>query len=88
LCETENSKEHVCQKDNTKDSMQEPLLLGTKKGTCPVCKEFKTLLLLRYELVMCKSCLNNIAQILELAKNNVSKEELTLHFTADKDSKG
>ena len=85
LNDAENSKETLVKTGNLKESEQEPLVLGTKKGVCPICKETKTLFLLRYELVMCESCLKNIAQILELANNTVSKEELMLHFGAVED---
>lgn len=85
LIDAKTSKEPFVKTEKSENSRQAPLLLGTLKGACPVCKEEKTLLLLRYELVMCKSCLKNIAQILELAKNTVSKEELMLHFGEVKD---
>jgi len=63
-----------------KDSCQEPLLVGTKKGMCSVCKEDKTLLLLPYGFVVCRSCLKNLARILGLAMDGVSEEELMLRF--------
>jgi len=88
LIDTKTSKEPFVKREKIKNIGQDPLLLGTIKGVCPVCKEEKTLLLLRYELVMCKSCLKNIAQILELAKNSVSKEDLMLHFGAVEDVEG
>lgn len=88
LIDIKTSKKSFVKTENIKNSGQAPLLLGTIKGVCPVCKKEKTLLLLRYELVMCKSCLKNIAQILELAKNSVTKEELMLHFGAVEDMEG
>ena len=88
MIDAKTSKEPFVKKEKNKSSRQDPLLLGTIIGVCPVCKEEKTLLLLRYELVMCKSCLKNIAQILELAKNSVSKEELMLHFGEVEDVEG
>ena len=83
MIDAKTSKDPFVETKNVKDSGHEPLVLGTIKGVCPVCKEVKTLLLLRHELVMCESCLKNIAQILELANNGISKEELMLHFGTD-----
>ncbi|MDG6223648.1 MAG: hypothetical protein QCH99_10360 [Candidatus Bathyarchaeota archaeon] len=85
MCDLEHSKGALVEKGNVKNSLQEPLLLGTTKGLCPVCKQIKTLLLLRYELVVCKSCLKNITKILGLVNDGVSKEELMLRFASQED---
>jgi len=68
---------------NLKNSRQEILIAGTKTGVCPFCNETKTLLLLRYEIVVCKSCLNVLTQILEHAQHGVSEEELRRHFKVE-----
>ena len=59
-----------------------PLILGTKRGVCPACKKEKKLLVLWYGLTVCESCLKDLIQILELAKDGVSKEELVRCFGA------
>ncbi|TRZ49190.1 MAG: hypothetical protein D4S01_09100 [Dehalococcoidia bacterium] len=63
-----------------KNSRQEILIAGTKKGVCPLCNETKTLLVLRYGIIICKSCLHVLTQILEYTEHGVSEEELRHHF--------
>jgi len=50
--------------------------LGTKNGICPFCGRTKTLLLIRGGIVGCKDCLDNLASILKIACNRISKEKL------------
>jgi len=50
--------------------------IGTKEGTCPLCNERKTLLLLNGGIACCKPCLDTLASILKSASKPTSKEDL------------
>jgi hypothetical protein len=65
-------------KDKSVSYLKNRYFIGTQTGKCPLCKQTKTLLLLKYGLTVCEDCLNlayGVFFALQVDKNNLNQKQ-------------